>query len=134
MRASKRTRREASELFGLCLVGGVLDVNRVRQVVQDLVSTKPKSYLNTLSCFQRLVKLHCALHAAKVESAMPLSDELRTYLKQGLERMYGPELDTSFVANPDLIGGLRIQVGSDVYDGSVRGRLGALQESFEAMV
>ena len=35
-----------------------------------------------------------------------------------------------FAQNPALIGGMRIKVGSDVYDGSVQARLAALQESF----
>ena len=45
-------------------------------------------------------------------------------------RIYGPGLNISFVQNPELIAGLRIKVGSDVYDGSVQARLAALQESF----
>jgi F-type H+-transporting ATPase subunit delta len=36
----------------------------------------------------------------------------------------------SFAQNPALIGGLRIQVGSDLYDGSVKTRLQKLEESF----
>jgi F-type H+-transporting ATPase subunit delta len=34
------------------------------------------------------------------------------------------------VLNPALIGGMRIQVSSDVYDGSVRAGLESLQKSF----
>ena len=44
--------------------------------------------------------------------------------------MYGPELNTSFADNPALIGGMRISVGSDVYDGSVKAGLAALENSF----
>ncbi|MBI1841861.1 MAG: F0F1 ATP synthase subunit delta, partial [Verrucomicrobia bacterium] len=43
---------------------------------------------------------------------------------------HGPGLQLSFEQNPALIGGLRIQVGSDVYDGSVAARLHELSESF----
>jgi F-type H+-transporting ATPase subunit delta len=39
-------------------------------------------------------------------------------------------LNISFVQNPALLGGLRIRVGSDVYDGSVRARLESLREAF----
>ncbi len=45
-------------------------------------------------------------------------------------RRYGAALRTTFVLQPALIGGLRIQVGSDVYDGSVRAGLAALERSF----
>ena len=44
--------------------------------------------------------------------------------------MYGPGISTSFAHNPALIGGMRIHVGSDVYDGSVRAGLDALEKSF----
>ena len=50
-----------------------------------------------------------------------------TTSRAGLARVYGHGLDTSFEINPALIGGMRIRVGSDVYDGSVRARLAALE-------
>jgi len=59
-----------------------------------------------------------------------LTDALRQAVKENLSRAYGQGLTISFKENPGLIGGLRVQVGSDVFDGSVRARLGALQESF----
>ena len=67
---------------------------------------------------------------AKVESAVPLAAELRTNVQASLVRAYGPELSTSFADNPTLIGGMRIKVGSDVYDGSVKAGLTALENSF----
>ena len=56
MKATKQARREATQLFRLCLVNGVLDENRARQVVQQIVAAKPRGYLGTLSYFQRLVE------------------------------------------------------------------------------
>jgi len=47
-----------------------------------------------------------------------------------LTKRYGAGLNISFGVNPELIGGLRVKVGSDVFDGSVRSRLNALAESF----
>jgi F-type H+-transporting ATPase subunit delta len=47
-----------------------------------------------------------------------------------LNRKYGAGLNIAFTQNPALLGGLRVQVGSDVYDGSVRARLDALRELF----
>jgi F-type H+-transporting ATPase subunit delta len=43
---------------------------------------------------------------------------------------YGGALKTSFAVNPTLIGGMRVKVGSDVFDGSVRARLAALEARF----
>ena len=38
----------------------------------------------------------------------------------------------TFSENAALIGGIRVQVGSDVFDGSVRSRLNSLADSFTA--
>jgi len=51
-------------------------------------------------------------------------------IEAGLKRRYGPGLTAVFAHRPALIGGMRIQVGSDVYDGSVRAGLAALEQSF----
>jgi len=130
MKATKQTRRQATRLFRLCLVQGLLDENRARQVVQQLIAAKPRGYLATLLHFQRLVRLDHARHTARIESALTLPQELQTLVQTGLARVYGPGLSTAFAENPALIGGMRIRVGSDVYDGSVRGRLAALEQSF----
>ncbi len=130
MKATKQARREAKQLFQLCLVKGLLDENRAREVVEQMVTTKPRGYLGTLSYFQRLVELDQAQHTAKVESAATLPADVQASVQKGLTRVYGPGLSTSFTDNPALIGGMRIRVGSDVYDGSVRGRLAALEQNF----
>jgi len=51
-------------------------------------------------------------------------------IKAGLEKHYGTGLEISYSVNPALIGGLRIQAGSDLYDGTVKTRLETLQQSF----
>jgi F-type H+-transporting ATPase subunit delta len=52
---------------------------------------------------------------------------MRINLQSGLARVYGQGLETSFGVNPRLIGGMRIRVGSDVYDASVQAKLAALE-------
>ena len=130
MKATKQARREAKQLFRLCLVNGLIEEGRARQVVQQLVGARPRGYLATLSYFRRLVELDCARHTAKVESALKLPADFQASVQTGLARAYGPGLSTSFAENPELIGGMRIRVGSDVYDGSVQARLAALELSF----
>ena len=78
----------------------------------------------------RLVKLHLAQRTASVESAGPLSPELRASVLAALNSRYGPGLSTVFAEQPSLIGGLRIRVGSRVLDASVLGRLVELEKSF----
>jgi len=130
MKISKQARREAKGLFRACLVNGLLDENRARLAVQMLVTSKPRGYIGILAQFERLVKLDQERRTAKVESAMPLAPELQTRVRNSLTRLHGQGLSFLFRVDPGLIGGLRIQVGSDVYDGSVSGRLHQLQEIF----
>ncbi|HKP13494.1 MAG TPA: F0F1 ATP synthase subunit delta, partial [Blastocatellia bacterium] len=83
-----------------------------------------------LSNFLRWVKLDRSRHTAEVESAAALPADLRANVVAGLSRVYGPGISPSFSQNPALIGGLRIRVASDVYDGSIRAGLAALEQRF----
>jgi len=130
MKTTRQIKREAKRLFRSCLVNGLLDAGRARQVVQRIIDGKRRGGLALLSQFQRLVKLDCARHTAEVESAMPLPPDFRASIQASLVRVYGPGISASFAHNPGLIGGMRIKVGSDVYDGSVRARLAALEKGF----
>ncbi|HTX20755.1 MAG TPA: F0F1 ATP synthase subunit delta [Candidatus Aquilonibacter sp.] len=130
MKISKLALREVRELFRSCRVNDVLDENRVRRAVSLLLSQKPRGYMEILARLQRLVKLDLEQHAARVESATPLSAELQAEVTSEIKRKYGAGMSLSFSQNPTLIGGLRIQVGSDLYDGSVKMRLEKLEESF----
>src|SRR6516162_5880120 len=128
MRSQRQIRRDAKRLFRLCLVRGWLDEARGRKAVQKVLEANRGGSLTLLSYFQRLVKLKRARHTAEVGSATPLSAALQADILSNLDRLYGPGVSTSFVLKPSLIGGMRIQVGSDVYDGSVRSRLALLQK------
>jgi F-type H+-transporting ATPase subunit delta len=130
MKSRKEIKREAKHLFRLCFVNGTLDENRVRSVLQGILGSKRRGSLPLAGQFQRLVSLDRLRHTAKVESAVSLSPELQANVQASLVRTYGPELNTSFVENSALIGGIRIRVGSDVYDGSIKAGLAALENRF----
>jgi F-type H+-transporting ATPase subunit delta len=130
MKISKQSRRDAKQLFKSCLKDGTLDQNCVRQAVTAVIARKPRGYVQILTQLQRLVKLELDRRMAKVESASALTPEQQREVEAEISRKYGPGLNLSFSQNPALIGGLRIQVGSDVYDGSVQARLENLREQF----
>jgi len=98
--------------------------------VQQVIDAGRPGSLNLLTRFQRLVRLDRAAHGATVESVTPLPADVRASIEEGLARIYGRGVDTTYTANPTLLGGVRITVGSDVYDGSVHGRLAALEARF----
>ena len=131
MKTTKQLESDAKHLYRLCLIDGSLDEDRVRQVVRRVLESRQRGGFALLSHFQRLVKLDCARHTATVESATPLPADLQTGVSSDLERVYGPRLSISFARKPALIGGMRIKVGSDVYDSSVKARLAAIERAFE---
>ena len=65
-----------------------------------------------------------------VESAVELDPITRQRVFNDLARKYGNDLDVQYFVNPVLLGGLRIRVGDDVFDGSVQGRLDRLAKAF----
>ena len=130
MKTTRQVTHEARRLLRLCFVRGSLDEARVRQVVQSVLASKRRGGYILLSCFLRLVKIERARHTAVVESATPLPADLQAGVQAGLARLYGQGVRTSFAQRPALIGGMRIQVGSDVYDGSIKAGLAALEKRF----
>ncbi len=129
MKISKLARREGRELFNACRVNGILDEGRVREVITQVLTRKPRSYLAIAEHFKRLVKLDLDRRTARVENAVESSPAQMEAIKANLEKRYGPGLNLSFWVNPALIGGLKIKVGSDIYDGSVAGRLASLNNN-----
>ena len=130
MKISKQAVREARQLFRSCCADGLLDHSRVRQALARLSERQPRGYLQILGRFHRLVKLDLDQRAARVESAAPLPPDLQNEIAQEITARYGQGMNLSFTQNPALIGGLLIQAGSDLYDGTIKTRLEKLEESF----
>ena len=126
MKMTRRTKRAARTLFQICIVDGVLDRDRARLVATRLAGSRRRGALPLLAGFHRLVRLDHERQAATVESAAPLDNETRARIESRIARVYGASVHPSFGENPALIAGLRIKIGSDVYDDSVRARLDAL--------
>jgi F-type H+-transporting ATPase subunit delta len=130
MKISKQAQRDARQLFRDCQVNNLLDENRVRQAVSLLSEKKPRGYVEILSRLHRLVKLDLERRAARVESALPLPADLQNDVANNIKKIYGDGVNIVFGQNSALLGGLRIQVGSDLYDGSVQTKLNQLAQSF----
>jgi F-type H+-transporting ATPase subunit delta len=130
MKISRQARSDAKALLRACRVNGVLDEGRVRDAVTRVIAAKPRGHAGILQHFSRLVKVDIERRTALVESATPVGPELATQLTANLAARHGVGLQLSFRVVPALIGGLRVRVGSTIYDGSVAGRLAALSEQF----
>jgi F-type H+-transporting ATPase subunit delta len=63
---------------------------------------------------------------AFVKTARPLTDEQQGRLGASLARIYGRPVTTHVEVEPGLLGGIRVQIGDEVIDGTVAGRLDGL--------
>ena len=128
MKINKETRQLAKELLRASYVDGRLDRDRVSSLVKSLIEKKPRNYIKALEAYKRLLRLEVDKRSATIETATELAPEAGEQIVANLKRKYGGDLAAKFVVNPELLGGMRIRVGSDVWDSSVRNRLQRLQE------
>ncbi len=128
MKINKEARQVSRQLLRASFTDGQLDRGRVNQLVKTLIDQKPRNYLKILDAYKRLLRLEVEKRSATIESASEMAPEAAAQLVQNLKRKYGLDLATQFIVNPELLGGMRIRVGSDVWDSSVRNRLQRLQQ------
>ncbi|WPX40762.1 F0F1 ATP synthase subunit delta [Akkermansia sp. N21116] len=133
MKISKDTQTKARRLLKLCMVNGFLDHARVRTIARTLAERKPRNYLPLLSAFANLVRLELAKKTVTVQSAVPLTDAEKSDIASGLEQKYGPGLDYDWSILPELIGGIHLQIGDNVLDGTLKTRIDKLRQSVESL-
>ena len=127
MKLDKDSRKLSKQLFSASFSEGRLDAGRVAAIAREVAESKPRNALGILKEYHRRVRLEAAKHHAVIESAVELDDDMTRQLTSSLRAKYGNDLSTEFKVSPELLGGLRIKVGSDVIDGSVRERLHRLE-------
>ena len=128
MKISKDIRQLSRKLMRASYVNGTLDREKINSIVQSIIAERPRNYIQLLENYLRLLRLEFDKRQATIESAAELDAEAGRKIVAGLEHKYGSGLATDFVVNPALLGGVRVRVGSDVWDSSVRNRLERLQQ------
>lgn len=128
MKISREARRTARELFRLSLVNGHVNASRAEEISTALVTERPRSYLEILKEFTRLVRLELSKRHAVIESPVELDPSSVKEITGNLQKKFGGDITTEFLINPALLGGLRIKLGSDVWDGSISSRLSTLSK------
>jgi F-type H+-transporting ATPase subunit delta len=128
MKINKETRQLSKGLLRASFTDGRLDNGRIASLVISLIKKKPRNYIKVLESYKRLLRLEVEKRSAAIETATELAPELSTQIVANLKRKYGGDLAARYVVNKELLGGMRIRVGSDVWDSSVRNRLHRLQQ------
>ena len=127
MKINKETRQMAREMLRASFTDGQLDNGRISSLVKSLIEKKPRNYIKALDTYKRLLRLELEKRTAVIESATELHPDAAREIVENLKSKYGADLNPRFVTNPDLLGGMRVRVGSDVWDSSVRHRLQRLE-------
>jgi F-type H+-transporting ATPase subunit delta len=65
---------------------------------------------------------------AQVSTARPLSDHEKQMLEAEITTLTGKKVRARYEQDSSLLGGAVVQVGSTIYDGSVKGQLEKIQE------
>ncbi len=130
MKISKDASRIAHRIYRLCAPDGKLDEEKIRFSFNQIAEKKPRAYREILHALLRLVRLDEESRNVTIESAVELDSESRTRIEKNLTDQYGEGLRFTYQINPDLLGGTRIRVGNDVWDGSVQSRLNRLANAF----
>jgi F-type H+-transporting ATPase subunit delta len=128
MKINKEIRQLSREMLRASFTDGQLDPGRISSVVDSVTARKPRNYIDVLKNYRRLLRLEVEKRRARIETASEMDPATQSEVVINLKKRYGSDLTPEFVVNPELLGGMRIRVGSDVWDGSVRNRLERLQQ------
>ena len=126
----KHTAQEVEALM-LDVLGGRGN-DDVKRFIAALIENARLTLLPEIAAQFELLKAQSEdIVDAQVESAFALSDAQQAELTTTLSKKYGKTVRLDVRENPDLIGGVRVLVGDDVIDASVRGKLQAMAASLK---
>jgi F-type H+-transporting ATPase subunit delta len=131
MKVPKEARKLSRSLFRASLTGERLDPARVAIVLKTMAQRPPRHAFNVLKNYERLIRLELDRRHATIESATALSEPAAAQILADLQHRFGADITHEVKVQPALIGGLRVQLGGNIWDGSIQGRLAYLQSSFE---
>lgn len=129
MKISKEAKRTARQLIRLTMRNGRVNEDTARQIVARILAEKPRHYLGILSGYQRMLRLEVQKRHALVENATVLSNEQCDEIRGRIRAVHGDDVTAEFRHNPELIGGMRVKLGSSVWDGSLKARLDRLSNA-----
>ena len=110
----------------------VVDDLLVGKADADTVALARRAVARATVSFEATAERYLGLAAAirnravaTVTVAQPLTDEHKQRLQAAIERQLGRQVSLQVVVDPAVLGGARVQVGDEVIEGTVAGRLAA---------
>ncbi|MET9821244.1 MULTISPECIES: F0F1 ATP synthase subunit delta [Streptomyces] len=105
------------------LLGGRADRTTERLVTRLVTAPRGRSLESGLESLSKLAADRRDRMVAVVTSAVPLSDPQKQRLGAALAKVYGRPMHLNLDVDPEVVGGIRVQVGDEVINGSIADRL-----------
>jgi F-type H+-transporting ATPase subunit delta len=114
--------QDKAELVGSLLQGKV-SAETVRLARQAVLAPRGRRIDRSLEHFLSLAAKRREQLTAVVTSAIPLDELQRQRLSGALQRIYGRPVQLQIVIDEKVVGGIRVQIGDEVVDGTVLRKL-----------
>jgi F-type H+-transporting ATPase subunit delta len=131
MKISKDSRDTARRLMQLCMKDGVLQEDRVHYIAGRMAADQPRHYAQILTAWTRLIRIELERRQVTATSAIELTADEKRDIENSLQIQYGNGLQYQWEVDPSMIAGIRLKVGDDVIDGTVKARIDRLVQGLE---
>jgi F-type H+-transporting ATPase subunit delta len=128
MKINKEIRQISKEMLRASFTDDQLDRGKIASLTESLIERRPRHLVDVLQRYKRLLRLEIEKRHARIESATQLAPQAAVNIVERLKKKYGADLTSEFAVDPALLGGIRVRVGSDVWDGTLRNRLQRLEQ------
>lgn len=120
-------------IAGIALQKGLHLDQRVANLLQAVIENGRLAALPEIAAqFSALVNAQSGSSDATVYSAFPIDDAALADVMGSLEKRFGRKLKAHVEVDPELIGGIRVVVGDEVLDTSVKARLEQMKVALTA--
>jgi F-type H+-transporting ATPase subunit delta len=109
------------------LLGGKVTPITLRLVTEMSLHPRGRSLVDSLDTCTRIAAERRRRLIAVVRTATDLTEPQRQRLAQALAGIYGHEVYVNVVIDPTTVGGMTVQIGDELIDGSMSTRLGDLR-------
>jgi len=123
---AKAAQQLARRLFTLSMADGLVSAELVGGVLAYVEKHRPANPVMVLKAYRRLVAAELAKGEALVEHAGAISDAMLASIASAMSRKYARTVSATAKPSAELLAGIRVHVGDDVYELSVAGQLAAL--------
>ena len=113
-------------------VGSALNAEALNLVLLMVRRGRPRQILPMTEHFAELLRRERGIARAEVRSAIALSPKDEAEVVSRLRGMVGSDIELRVTVDPELIGGIAVRIGDQLYDGTVRSRLERLRARLTA--